>query len=151
MHAQPEGTRLIAQNKKARHDYEILETMEAGLALMGSEVKSLRGGKVSFKDGYVRFDGGNAVLVGVHISPYVHAVHTGHEPERPRRLLLHKHQINAWAGKAAQKGLTVVPLKVYWKAGRAKVEIGLARGKKHHDQREDLKRRAMERDMARER
>ena len=145
-----DATRLIAQNKKARHEYEILETMEAGLALMGSEVKSLREGKVSFKDGYVRFQDGNAVLVGVHIAPYVHAVHTGHEPERPRRLLLHRHQINAWSAKAAQKGLTVVPLKMYWKAGRAKVEVGLARGKKHHDQREDLKRRAMEREMERE-
>ncbi|SMP68858.1 SsrA-binding protein SmpB [Desulfonatronum lacustre] len=150
MKPKSDGTRLIAQNKKARHEYEILETLEAGLALMGSEVKSLRDGKVSFKDGYVRFTGGDPVLVGVHIAPYAHAVHTGHEPERPRKLLLHRHQIDAWSAKTAQKGLTVVPLKMYWKAGRAKVEIGLARGKKYHDQREDLKRRAMDRDLARE-
>ena len=150
MKPKSDGTRLIAQNKKARHEYEILETLEAGLALMGSEVKSLRDGKVSFKDGYVRFTGGDPVLVGVHIAPYAHAVHTGHEPERPRKLLLHRHQIDAWSATTAHKGLTVVPLKMYWKAGRAKVEIGLARGKKYHDQREDLKRRAMDRDLARE-
>ncbi len=144
-----EGTRLIAQNKKARHEYEILDTLEAGMVLMGSEVKSLREGKVSFKDSYARFSGDRAVLVGVHIPPYAHAVHTGHEPERERRLLLHKHQISAWAGKTAQKGLTVVPLRMYWKDGRAKVELALARGKKTYDQREDLKRRAIERDLAR--
>jgi len=144
-----EGTRLIAQNKKARHEYEILDTLEAGMVLMGSEVKSLREGKVSFKDSYVRFYGDGAVLVGLHISPYAHAVHTGHEPERERRLLLHRRQINAWAGKSAQKGLTVVPLRMYWKDGRAKVELALARGKKTYDKREDLKRRAMERDIAR--
>ncbi len=149
MKPRTEGTRLIAQNKKARHEYEILETLEAGMALMGSEVKSLREGKVSFKDSYVRFAGDGAVLVGLYISPYVHAVHTGHEPERERRLLLHKHQINAWAGKTAQKGLTVVPLRMYWKGGRAKVELALARGKKVYDQREDLKRRTMERELAR--
>ncbi|GAB6059025.1 SsrA-binding protein SmpB [Desulfonatronum parangueonense] len=151
MKPQAEGTRLIASNKKARHEYEILDTLEAGLALMGSEVKSLRDGKVSFKDGYVRFTNGEAILVGVHIAPYAHAVHTGHEPERPRKLLLHRHQIDAWSAKIGQKGLTVVPLKMYWKAGRAKIEIGLARGKKLHDKREDLKSRAIERDLARER
>lgn len=149
MTPESKGTRLIAQNKKARHEYEILDTLEAGMVLMGSEVKSLREGKVSFKDSYVRFSGDGAVLVGLHIPPYAHAVHTGHEPERERRLLLHKHQISAWAGKTAQKGLTVVPLRMYWKDGRAKVEVALARGKKTYDQREDLKRRAMERDMAR--
>ncbi len=149
MQQKNEGTRLIAQNKKARHEYEILETLEAGMALMGSEVKSLREGKVSFKDSYVRFSGEGAALVGLYIAPYAHAVHTGHEPERVRRLLLHSHQINAWAGKTAQKGLTVVPLRMYWKGGRAKVELALVRGKKSHDQRQDLKRRAMERDMAR--
>lgn len=150
MQPKSDGTRLIAQNKKARHEYEILETLEAGLALMGSEVKSLRDGKVSFKDGHVRFAGGEALLVGVHIAPYAHAVHTGHEPERPRKLLLHRHQITAWSAKTAQKGLTVVPLKMYWKSGKAKIQVGLARGKKYHDQREDLKRRAVERDMSRE-
>lgn len=149
MKPKTEGTRLIAQNKKARHEYEILDTLEAGIALMGSEVKSLREGKVSFKDCHVRFSEKGAVLVGLHISPYAHAVHTGHEPERRRRLLLHKHQIKAWAEKTAQKGLTVVPLRMYWKDGRAKVELALARGKKTYDQREDLKRRAMEREMAR--
>lgn len=149
MKPKSEGTRLIAQNKRARYEYEILETLEAGMALMGSEVKSMREGKVSFKDCYVRFSNDAAVLVGLYVAPYAHAVHTGHEPERERRLLLHKHQITAWAGKSAQKGLTVVPLRMYWKGGRAKVEIALARGKKVHDQREDLKRRAMERDMAR--
>jgi SsrA-binding protein len=149
MKPKTEGTRLIAQNKKARHEYEILDTLEAGIVLMGSEVKSLREGKVNFKDCHVRFSEEEAVLVGLHISPYAHAVHTGHEPERRRRLLLHKHQIKAWAEKAAQKGLTVVPLRMYWKDGRAKVELALAKGKKTYDQREDLKRRAMEREMAR--
>lgn len=149
MKPRTEGTRLIAQNKKARHEYEILETLEAGMVLMGSEVKSLREGKVSFKDSYVRFSGDGAVLVGLYISAYVHAVHTGHGPERERRLLLHKHQINAWAAKTAQKGLTVVPLRMYWKGGRAKVELALARGKKVYDQREDLKRRTIERELAR--
>lgn len=144
-----EGTRLISQNKKVRREYEVLETLEAGMALMGSEVKSLREGKVSFKDSYVRFSRDGAVLVGLHVSPYVHAVHTGHEPERERRLLMHRHQILAWSEKTSQKGLTVVPLRIYWKGGRAKVELALARGKKVYDRREDLKKRAMERDMAR--
>lgn len=149
MNPKTQGMLLMARNKKARHEYEILETLEAGMSLMGSEVKSLREGKVSFKDSYVRFSCDGAVLVGLYIAPYMHAVHTGHEPERERRLLLHKRQIEAWSGKTSQKGLTVVPLRLYWKGGRAKVELALARGKKVHDQREDLKRRAMERDMAR--
>lgn len=143
----------MAVNKKARHDYELFENLEAGLALIGSEVKSLRDAKISFKDGYVRFTEGEAWLVGVHIAPYEHASpsgYNGHDPERPRKLLLHRHQIKMLVNKVEQKGMTVVPLKIYFKNGRAKLEIALGRGKKTYDRREDLKRRAADRDAARE-
>jgi len=145
---------LIAQNKKARHEYEILERFEAGLVLMGSEVKSIRQGHVSFKDGYVRFKNNEAWLVGVHVAPYENAMlpggQGGHEPERPRKLLLHAGEIAMLAAKVDQKGLTVVPLKLYFSRGKVKVELGLGRGKKTFDRREDLKRRAVEREVARD-
>ncbi len=143
----------MAVNKKARHEYELSENLEAGLELVGSEVKSLRDGKVSFKDGYVRFTDGEAWLVGVHIAPYEFASpagFNGHDPERPRKLLLHRHQIKMLINRVEQKGMTVVPLKIYFKNGRAKLEIALGRGKKIYDRREDLKRRAADRDAARE-
>ena len=142
--------KLVAQNKTARYHYELLEYFEAGLALMGSEVKSLRDAKVSFKDGHVRFRNGEAFLVGVYIAPYVNAVHTGHDPERERKLLLHAREIRILSVQAEQKGLTVIPVRIYFKNGRAKVEIALARGKQLHDRRDDLKRRAVERDLQRD-
>ena len=150
MAAQESGEKLVALNKKARHLYEFLEKYEAGLALVGSEVKSLRLGRISFKDGYVKFQDGEAFLIGVHIAPYENAGYAGHEPERPRKLLLHAAEINAMRSKVEQKGLTVVPVRVYFKNGRAKVEIALARGKKVFDRRDDLKSRDLDRDAARE-
>ncbi len=145
-----EGTKLIAQNKNARRNYEFLETLEAGISLMGSEVKSLRDGKVSFKDGYVAVRGGEAYLVGVHIAPYENANWTGHEPERERKLLLHAREIVRLSAQMDQKGLTVVPVRFYFKRGRIKLEIALARGKKTFDKRDDLRRKDMERDTARQ-
>lgn len=153
MNKEQKPPRLIAQNKKARHNYEILDTCEAGIVLQGSEVKSLRQGHVSFKDGYVRFSDAEAWLVGVHIAPYENAGPVGqggHDPERPRKLLLHNHEIKTLMNKVEQKGLTLVPLKLYFSRGKVKLLIGLARGKKTFDRREDLKRRASERDMARD-
>ncbi|WP_461208407.1 SsrA-binding protein SmpB [Desulfocurvus sp. DL9XJH121] len=150
MSAPNPGTKLIGSNKNARRNYEVLDTFEAGISLMGSEVKSLREGRVSFKDGYVRLSGGEAWLVGVHIAPYEQASYFGHEPERERKLLLHGYEIDTLAAKVEQKGLSVVPLKMYFKKGRVKVEIALCRGKKIHDRREDLKARDIQRDTARE-
>jgi len=142
--------KTIATNKKAYHYYDILEKKEAGLVLTGSEIKSIREGRVNFKDSYVRFHGGEAYVVGLHIAPYEKASHFGHHPERDRKLLLHKREILSWQGKVQQKGLTVIPLKIYLKGPWAKVEIGLCRGRKVHDRREELKRRAMKMDVARE-
>lgn len=150
MSAKETGEKLIALNKKARHLYEFLEKFEAGLVLVGSEVKSLRAGRISFKDGYVKVSDDEAFLVGVHIAPYENAGIDGHEPERPRKLLLHAGEIHTLRVKVEQKGLTVIPVRVYFKNGRAKVEIALARGKKVFDRRDDLKARDLERDAARE-
>ncbi len=144
------GIKTIAVNKKVRRYFEILETVEAGISLTGSETKSLRAGQVSFKDGYVKFHNGEAFLVDVHIAPYAHATHIQHEPERTRKLLLHKKEIDRLMGKVEQKGLTVVPLKMYFRKGKIKVELALAKGLKLFDQREELKQRAVKRDMDRE-
>ncbi|WP_291322624.1 SsrA-binding protein SmpB [Desulfonatronospira sp.] len=144
------GIKIIAVNRKVRHYFEIFETLEAGIALTGSEVKSLRAGKVSFKEGFVRFHQGEAYLVDVHIAPYEHAGYAQHDPVRPRRLLLHKNEIKRFMGKVEQKGLTVIPTRMYFKQGKAKVEIALARGLRLHDRRETLKQKAVERDTARE-
>jgi SsrA-binding protein len=142
--------KIIAQNKKARRYYELLEFIEAGMALTGTEIKSLRAGRVSFKEGYVRFAQGEAYLTGVHIAPYENAGYAQHDPDRERKLLLHRREIDSLRGKVEQKGLTVIPYRMYLKNGMAKLEIVLARGMKVHDQREELKRRAIERDTARE-
>ena len=145
------GGKLIAQNKKAFHDYFIEETYQAGIELVGTEVKSLRAGKVNFKDGWVKFTGNfEAFLSGVHISPYENAGYAQHEPDQDRKLLLHQHQIRAWKAKVDQKGLTVVPLKLYLKKGRIKLEIGLARGKNVHDRRDALRERDLDREAKRE-
>ena len=140
----------VAVNKKARHLYELSEFTEAGIVLTGPEVKSIRAGKVNFIDSYVDFRQGEAWLVSLHIAPYANAGYVSQEPDRARKLLLHQSQISKFADLVAQQGLTVVPVSLYFKRGKVKVEIALGKGKKLHDHRETLKRRAAERDMARE-
>ena len=140
----------IAVNKKARHLYELSEFTEAGIVLTGPEVKSIRAGKVNFIDSYVDFRQGEAWLVSLHIAPYANAGYMPQEPDRSRKLLLHEGEISKFAGLVAQQGLTVVPVRIYFKRGKVKVEIALGKGKKLHDHRETLKRKAAERDMARE-
>ncbi len=144
------GKKIIAVNKKVRRYFEILESIEAGISLTGSEVKSLRAGQISFKDGYVKFHQGEAFLVDVHIAPYKNAGYAQHDPERNRKLLLHKNEISRLLGKVEQKGFTVVPLKVYFRKGKIKVELALARGLKLFDQRETLRQKAVKRDTDRE-
>jgi len=146
----PTGEKLIAANKKARHEYEFLEKFEAGLSLTGSEVKSLRAGKLSFKDSYVRVSEGEAWLRGVHIAPYENAGYAQHNPERDRKLLLNKHEIALITKNIEAKGLTVVPVRMYFKKGRAKLEIALARGKQLHDKRQTIKERDLARDAQRQ-
>ena len=139
---------VVATNKKAFHDYFIEETWEAGIALKGTEVKSLREGKVSLRDSYARIEGGEAFL-HCHISPYSHGNILNHEPDRKRKLLLHREELNRLLGQTQQKGYTLVPLKIYFKKGKAKVEIGLARGKQAPDKRETLKRKEAKREIDR--
>src|SRR5947199_8487588 len=141
------GDRPIATNRRARHEYEILETVEAGLVLRGTEVKSLREGQVSFKDSYASVRNGEGWLLGCHINPYSHGTDANHDPERDRKLLLHKREIARLSGKISERGLTLVPLRLYFKDGRAKVELGLARGKKLHDKRASLREREVRREM----
>lgn len=134
------GEKIITVNRKARHDYFIDETVEAGIMLLGAEVKSLREGKVNLKDSYAKITkGGEAYLVGVHITPYGYAARDIPDPDRQRKLLLHRQEIDRLAGKTRERGFTLVPTKLYFKNGVAKVEIGVARGKEHHDKRQDLK------------
>ncbi|NDV23885.1 SsrA-binding protein SmpB [Desulfovibrio sp. JC022] len=140
----------IALNKQARRNYEFVETMEAGLVLKGTEVKSLRQGQVSFMDGYINFKDGEAWLIGIHIAPYDHAGHTQHEPDRPRKLLLHAREIEKLQTRVDQKGLTVVPVKLYFSRGKIKLEIALAKGRNVHNRKEELKRRDIARDTARQ-
>ena len=140
----------IAVNKKARHLYELSDFTEAGIVLTGPEVKSIRAGKVNFLDSYVDFRRGEAWLVSLHVAPYSNAGYAPQEPDRARKLLLHQREIGKLAGLVAQKGLTVVPVRLYLKRGKIKVEIAVGRGKKLHDHRESLKKRAAERDMARD-
>jgi SsrA-binding protein len=140
----------VAQNRRARHDYEILESFECGIALHGAEVKSLRAGQVSLQDAYARIDDGEAWLVGAHVAPYEYAAGYGRvEPDRPRKLLMHRAEIDELAGQVAQKSLTLVPLSVYFLHGRAKVEIGLARGKRLYDKRRALAAREASREAER--
>lgn len=141
---------LLAENRKARQYYELLDFFEAGLVLTGPEVKSIRQGRVSFTDSYIDFKNGEAFVMSMHISPYDNAGYMVQNPDRERKLLLHHQEIKQLAAKVEQKGLTVVPLKMYLKHGRVKLEIALARGRKFHDQREELKRRAESRDVERE-
>jgi SsrA-binding protein len=139
----------IARNKRARHDYHILDTWEAGIVLTGSEVKSLRSGKANISDAYGIVRGGEVHLLNLHISPYEQASYFNHEPTRTRKLLLHKREIRRLIGAVERQGLTLVPLELYFKRGKAKVAMGLGRGKKLFDKRADEKRRDDERDMQR--
>ncbi len=147
--ARESGRKLIAQNKKARHDYHIDETYEAGLALVGTEVKSLRAGRASLVDAYGRIKDGEVWLEGVHIPEYDQGSWTNHEPRRSRKLLLHRAEIAKLIGKTKESGLTLVPLSLYFKDGKAKVEIALARGKKAYDKRQTLAARDAAREISR--
>lgn len=137
--AKEKGRKLIAQNKKARHDYHILDTYEAGLVLMGTEVKSLRQGRASLVDGFVQLDDQEAWLHNVHVPEYSQGTWTNHSARRKRKLLLHREEIDKLASKAGETGHTIVPLALYFKDGRAKVEIALAKGKKEYDKRQTLR------------
>lgn len=145
-----EGFRLIANNKKAYHDYFIEEKYECGVALHGTEVKSLRQGKCSIKESFVRIDGGEVWIYGMHISPYEKGNIFNKDPLRPKKLLLHRTEINKLGGKIQEKGLTLVPLQVYFKDGLVKVEIGLAKGKKLYDKRVDIAKRDQKREAEKE-
>jgi SsrA-binding protein len=139
--------KVVCQNRKAFHDYSIEDTLEAGIALSGTEVKSLRDGKANLKDSYVLVKGGEVFLLNCHISPYSHGNIMNHDPVRTRKLLLHKKEIDRMSGKAAAKGYTLIPLKIYFKASFAKVEIGLAKGKRLFEKRDSIKEREAKREI----
>lgn len=141
--------KTVATNRKARHDYHIIESFEAGIALRGTEVKSLRQGRANIGDGYVMIAGGEAFLCNARFSPYEHGGRENPDPLRDKKLLLHKREIACLEGQIARKGLTCIPLRIYFKQGKAKVELALARGKKAHDKREVIRRRVAEREMER--
>ncbi len=144
-----EGEKLIASNRQARYEYFIEDTLEAGLVLTGTEVKSLRAGKASLQEAYCEFQDGSMALRHLHIPPYTHGTHFNHEPLRPRRLLMHRRELDKWQKAVAQKGYTIVPLRLYFKDGRVKVEIGLAKGKKLYDKRATIAERDAKRRMER--
>ncbi len=150
MAKQKEAQKLIANNKKAYHDYFIDETYEAGVVLHGTEVKSMRMGKCSIKESFIRIENGEVFVYGMHVSPYEKGNIFNKDPLRVKKLLMHKAEINRLAGKAAEKGYTLVPLQVYFKEGKVKVEIGLARGKKLYDKREDIAKKDARREIERE-
>ena len=141
--------KVIARNRRARFDFEILDTVEAGLVLLGPEVKSLRAGKANLSDAYATIRSGEVYLLNAHISPYKEAGRDNVDPRRERKLLLHRSEIQRWRGKVAERGLTLVPLSLYFKDGRAKVEIGLARGKRKGDKRQAIREREEKREMDR--
>ncbi len=138
--------RSIAENRKAFHDYHLLETFEAGVALLGTEVKAIREGRVNLRDSFGRVEDGEVFLYNVHISPYSHRGSSDHEPTRRRKLLLHRQEIQKLIGKTIQRGMTLVPVRMYFKNGHVKVSISLAKGKQSHDKRETIKRREAERE-----
>lgn len=144
-----EGIKIITTNRKARHDYHIEDRLEVGLVLRGTEVKSLRAGKANLQDGFCKVSGGEMFLQGVHISPYSHGNVHNHDPLRPRKLLLHKKEIARWRKASEQKGYTIVPLKLYFKEGKVKLEIGLGRGKKLYDKRATISERESKRKLER--
>jgi SsrA-binding protein len=141
-----EARKNIAENRKAFHDYHILETFEAGVALLGTEVKSIREGNVNLRDSFARVEGSEVWIYNVHISPYSHRGYTDHEPTRRRKLLLHRQEIRKLIGKTVERGMTLVPTRMYFHNGYVKVAVALARGKKAHDKRETVKRREAERE-----
>lgn len=143
-----DGIKPIARNKRAFHNYQIFDKWEAGIALKGTEVKSLRNGNVQMGDSYARIDDGEVFLIGLHIAAYDKTAYDNHEPTRKRKLLLHRREIHRLTVKINERGYTLLPLQLYFKRGLAKVEVGLARGKHHHDKRQDLKKRDHERQMA---
>ncbi len=144
-----DGIKVIAKNKKARFDYEILSTHEAGLVLLGTEIKSIREGRIQLKDGYARIQGNEAFLHEVYIAPYPNAGPFNHDPLRPRKLLLHKREIRKLFGKVQEKGLALIPLTVYLKNSRAKVELGVGKGKRKYEKREAIKRQDANREIQR--
>lgn len=143
------GIKVIATNRKARHEYFLLDTYEAGLVLMGSEIKSIRAGQVSLAQAYISLDGNEAWLINSHIAPYNEASHNNHDPLRKRKLLLHRSEIRKLSDKVIQKGATVIPLRLYLKDGKAKIEIALAKGKKRYDKRAEIAKRDAIREMDR--
>ena len=143
------GRKVIAQNKKARHDYAISDVLECGLVLTGTEVKSLRAGRASLIDGFAMVNNGELWLMGVHIPEYTEGTWTNHTPRRDRKLLVHKNELNKLIGKLKDSGTTLVPLQLYFKDGKAKVEIAVAKGKKAHDKREAIKEREADREVSR--
>ncbi len=138
--------RLLADNRKAGHDYHLLEQFEAGLVLLGTEVKAIREGRVNLREAYCRLEGAQAYLLGAHVGQYSHGGYSSHDPLRPRKLLLHREELNKLLGKTTERGLTVVPLRMFMKNGRVKLTIALAKGKKTYDKRETIKRREAERE-----
>ncbi len=144
-----DGRRVIARNKKARHEYEVLDRFEAGLVLKGTEVKSIRGGKVAFQDAHARAHAGEMWLYNLYIGPYEAGNRWNHDETRPKKLLLRKDQIRRIAARSEARGLTLVPLDLYFRRGRARITLGMCRGRKHRDRREELKRRTMEREVDR--
>lgn len=143
------GIKVVAENRKAWHDYFVHETYEAGIVLTGTEVKSIRTGRANLKDSFARIDNGELLLYNMHISPYEQGNRFNHEPRRTRKLLMHREEINKLFGKTREKGFTLVPLKLYFTRGKAKVELGLVSGKKLYDKRADLAERDAKREMAR--
>jgi SsrA-binding protein len=145
----PEGERTVASNRRALHDYRFLERVEAGIVLSGSEVKSLRGGRASLNEAFARIRGGEAWLENMHVPPYEQGEKRGYDPIRPRKLLMHRREIDRLAGKQKELGLALVPLRVYFSHGLAKVELGLGKGKREHEKRQATAKRESEREMAR--
>ncbi len=144
-----DGIKIITKNRKALYDYKVLDTYEAGLQLRGTEVKSLREGRANLKDSYARVENGEAYLHNLHISEYTQANRFNHDPTRKRKLLLHGYEINRLRGRVEEKGLTLIPLKLYFKRGKAKVELAVARGKREYDRRHDIARRDAQRETER--
>ena len=141
------GVKIICQNRKARHDYFILDEYEAGMVLLGTEVKSLRLGRANLKDSYAKVRGGEVFLYNMHIGAYPFAAHGNHDPLRPRKLLLHKQEIKRLVGKVKEKGQALIPLQVYFKEGKAKVTLALAKGKRKHDKRDAIRKREEKREL----
>ena len=144
--AREQAQRLVADNRKAYHDYHVLETWEAGIVLLGTEIKAIREGRVNLRDSYARLENGEVWLANVHISPYSHTGYAHHEERRQRKLLLHKHEINKLTGLVREKGLTLVPLQLYFKNGRLKTQLALVKGKQAHDKREAIRKREVDRE-----